>query len=148
VLRQLLADTGASAFRELVAGCRVELPALVAGGDSCRHARDLRRCAAEAHTIKGLALTFGLVRSASRPARSRRLATPASRAALRLVALIRERPAATLIALGRTVEATAAAGVTGRSSAFEEYRLPRWSGETSPYFLGAGAAASSSTGSG
>lgn len=106
VLRQLLADTGASAFRELVAGCRVELPALVAAAGRVAAGRDLAALRHEAHTIKGLALTFGLV-PISEPAGAVEAACDAGQAepAQRLVALIRERLPATLIALGRAVEA-------------------------------------------
>jgi two-component system, sensor histidine kinase len=106
VLRQLLADTGASAFRELVAGCRVELPALVAAASRVATGRDLAALRHEAHTIKGIALTFGLV-PISEPAEAVEAACDAGQAepAQRLVALIRERLPAMLIALGRTVEA-------------------------------------------
>ena len=106
VLRQLLADTGASAFRELVAGCRVELPALVAAANRSATDGDLAALCREAHSIKGIALTFGLV-AISEPAEAAEAASGAGQAepAQRLVALLRERLPATLTALGRAVEA-------------------------------------------
>jgi len=106
VLRQLLADTGASAFRELVAGCRLELPALVAAASRSATGRDLAALRREAHSIKGIALTFGLVQI-SEPAEAAEAACDAGQAepAQRLMALLRERLPATLIALGRAVEA-------------------------------------------
>ena len=106
ILRQLLADTGPSAFRELVAGCRAELPALVAAASRVATGRDLVALRREAHSIKGVALTFGL-NHISEPAEAVEAACDAGQAesALRLVALIRERLPATLIALGRAVEA-------------------------------------------
>lgn len=105
VLRQLLTDTGASAFRELVAGCRAELPALVAAASRAATGRDLEALRREAHSIKGIALTFGLAQI-SEPAQATEAACDAGQAepAQRLVALIRERLPATLIALGRAVE--------------------------------------------
>jgi HPt (histidine-containing phosphotransfer) domain-containing protein len=106
ILRQLLADTGPGAFRELVAGCRVELPALAAAASRAATGRDLEALRREAHSIKGVALTFGL-NPISEPAQAVEAACDAGQAepALRLVALIRERLPATLIALGRAVEA-------------------------------------------
>jgi len=106
VLRQLLADTGAGAFRELLAGCRTELPALVAAAGRSAAARDLAALRREAHSIKGIALTFGLL-SISEPAAAVEAASAAGEAepAQRLTAVLRERLPTTLVALGRAVEA-------------------------------------------
>ena len=106
VLRQLLADTSIAAFRELLAGCRTELPALVAAASRSAAGRDLTALRREAHSIKGIALTFGMI-PLSEPAEAVEAACAAGLAepAQRLTALLSERLPAALIALGRAVEA-------------------------------------------
>ena len=106
VLRQLLADTSLASFRELLAGCRSELPALVAAAGRAAAARDLATLRREAHSIKGIALTFGLI-SISEPAEAIEVACAAGQPepALRLTALLSERLPAALIGLGRAAEA-------------------------------------------
>jgi len=106
VLRQLLADTSAGSFRELLAGCRAELPALAAAAGRAAAAGDLETLRREAHSIKGIALTFGIT-LISEPAEAIEAACAAGQAepAQRLTALLGERLPNALIDLGRSVEA-------------------------------------------
>ncbi len=105
VLRQLLADTSAGAFRELLDGCRTELPVLVTAASRSAAGRDLAALHREAHSIKGIALTFGMI-PISEPAEAIEAACAAGQAepAQRLTALLVERLPAALTALARAVD--------------------------------------------
>jgi len=106
VLRQLLADTSAGMFRELLASCRTELPTLLAAASRAAAGGDLETLRREAHSVKGIALTFGMI-LLSEPAEAIEAACAAGQTepARRLTALLGERLPAALIDLGRSVEA-------------------------------------------
>ena len=106
VLSRLLDDTAPAAFRELLAECRLELPGRVAAAGRAAAAGDATALGHSAHSVKGIAATFGLtVIVDMAKAIEAACAEGKLDRARRLTTTMSESLPATLIALARAAEA-------------------------------------------